>query len=67
MQRIIVPTETFHSEQLMPGSRRNGRCGLEHRLAARDFDEIRDVVALREHDIGHCDRTEPYTVLRDPT
>ena len=45
-------------------SRRNGRWGLEHRLAIRDFDEIREVTPLRHHDIGRRDRSDPsYGVL----
>jgi hypothetical protein len=45
-------------------SRRNGRWGLEHRLALRDFDEIRDVTPLHHHDIGRRDRSDPsYGVL----
>ena len=46
-------------------SRREGRWGLDKRLSVRDFDEIRDVTALYEHDTGRRDRTDPsYAVLR---
>ncbi len=45
-------------------SKRNGRWGLDRRVALRDFDEVRDVTAMVEHDIGRRDRTDPsYTVL----
>src|SRR5262245_9841488 len=48
-------------------SRRNGRWGLDERIAIRDFDEVRDVVAMFEHDTGRRDRSDPsYAVLRDP-
>lgn len=45
-------------------SRRNGRWGLDHRLAIRDFDEIREVTPLNHHEIGRRDRSDPsYAVL----
>ncbi len=45
-------------------SRRNGRWGLEHRVTIRDFDEIREVTPLHDHDIGRRDRSDPsYGVL----
>ena len=49
-------------------SRRNGRWGLDHRLAIRDFDEIREVTPLQHHDVGRRDRSDPsYGALeRDP-
>jgi hypothetical protein len=48
-------------------SRRNGRWGLDKRLSIRDFDEIRDVTPLYEHDIGRRDRSDPsYGVLASP-
>jgi hypothetical protein len=47
-------------------SRRNGRWGLDKRIAIRDFDEVRDVVAMNEHDVGRRDRSDPsYSVLRE--
>jgi hypothetical protein len=47
-------------------SRRNGRWGLDKRIAIRDFDEVRDVVPMNEHDVGRRDRSDPsYSVLRD--
>ena len=46
-------------------SRREGRWGLDKRLSVRDFDEVRAVTPLYEHDIGRRDRTDPsYAVLR---
>ena len=49
-------------------SRRNGRWGLDHRLAIRDFDEIREVTPLQHHDVARRDRSDPsYGALeRDP-
>jgi hypothetical protein len=45
-------------------SRRDGRWGLDRRLAIRDFDEIREVRALKDHDVGRRDRSDPsYAVL----
>jgi hypothetical protein len=46
-------------------SRRAGRWGLEQRIAIRDFDEVRDVVALADHEVGRRDRSDPsYAVLK---
>jgi hypothetical protein len=46
-------------------SRRAYRWGLDERIAIRDFDEVRDVVALAEHDVGRRDRSDPsYAVLK---
>jgi hypothetical protein len=46
-------------------SRRNGRWGLDHRLAIRDFDEICEVTPLQHHDVGRRDRSDPsYGVLK---
>jgi hypothetical protein len=46
-------------------SRRNGRWGLDKRLSIRDFDEVREVKALYEHDVGRRDRSDPsYLVLQ---
>src|SRR5262245_2797293 len=47
-------------------SRREGCWGLDERIAIRDFDEIREVVAMADHDTGRRDRSDPsYAVLRD--
>ena len=47
-------------------SRQNGRWGLDKRLSIRDFDEVRDVQVLYNHDVGRRDRTDPsYAVLGD--
>jgi hypothetical protein len=40
-------------------SRRDGRWGLTRRLTVRDFDEIRDVVPMAQHDTGRRDPTDP--------
>jgi hypothetical protein len=46
-------------------SRRNGRWGLDHRVAIRDFDEIREVKPMGDHDVGRRDRSDPsYAVLK---
>jgi hypothetical protein len=45
-------------------SRRDDRWGLEKRIAIRDFDEVREVVPLGDHDVGRRDRSDPsYSVL----
>jgi hypothetical protein len=45
-------------------SRRDGRWGLDKRISIRDFDEVRDVTAMYEHDTGRRDRSDPsYSVL----
>jgi len=45
---------------------RNGRWGLDKRLSIRDFDEIREVKAMYDHDVGRRDRSDPsYAVLKD--
>jgi hypothetical protein len=46
-------------------SRHDGRWGLDQRLSIRDFDEVREVSALAEHDVGRRDRSDPsYEVLK---
>ncbi len=48
-------------------SRRDGRWGIDKRVAIRDFDEIRDATAMNQLDRGRRDRTDPsYAVLRGP-
>jgi hypothetical protein len=45
---------------------RDGRWGLDKRISIRDFDEVRDVTAMYEHDTGRRDRSDPsYSVLRN--
>jgi hypothetical protein len=45
---------------------RDGRWGLDKRTSIRDFDEVRDVTAMYEHDTGRRDRSDPsYSVLRN--
>ena len=47
-------------------SRRDGRWGIDEARHLRDFDEIRDVVALSGPDRSRRDRSDPsYAVLRD--
>jgi hypothetical protein len=46
-------------------SRRQGRWGLDKRVAIRDFDEIRAVTEMQRHETGTRDRTDPsYAILR---
>jgi hypothetical protein len=46
-------------------SKRAGRWALDKRIAVRDFDEIREVTAMYNHDWGKRDRTDPsYAVLK---
>jgi SnoaL-like domain len=47
-------------------SRRNGHWGLDRRIAIRDFDEVREVVALGDYDVGRRDRSDPsYAAFKD--
>jgi len=46
-------------------SKRGGRWALDNRIAIRDFDEIREVRPMQDHDVGKRDRTDPsYAVLK---
>ena len=55
---------TVWSRYIDRWTRREGRWGLEHRLTVRDFDEIREVVPMKEHDVGRRDRSDPsYGVM----
>jgi hypothetical protein len=46
-------------------SRRNGRWGIDKRVAVRDFDEVREVVAMSQPGGGQRDATDPsYDALR---
>jgi hypothetical protein len=40
-------------------SRRSGRWGIDKRVAVRDFDEIRDVVAMSQPSGSHRDSSDP--------
>lgn len=44
-------------------SRRDGRWGIDHRLAIRDLDEIADVTPLTRVNPGRRDRTDPSYAL----
>jgi hypothetical protein len=50
---------TVWSRYIDRWSRRDGRWGLDHRLTVRDFDEVREVVPMKEHDVGRRDRSDP--------
>jgi hypothetical protein len=46
-------------------SRRDGRWGIDKRIAIRDFDQMQDVTPLANHDVGRRDHSDPsYGVLR---
>lgn len=46
-------------------SRRNGRWGIDKRIAIRDFDELREVVAMSQPSWGQRDPKDPsYEALR---
>lgn len=48
-------------------SRRDGRWGLDHRIAIRDFDDIREVKPMSKCEGGRRDSGDPsYAVLRAP-
>ncbi len=40
-------------------SRRDGRWGLDERIAVQDFDEVREATAIAEHDVGRRDSSDP--------
>ena len=45
-------------------SRRDNRWGLDKRTLVMDFDEIRDVTVMGEHELARRDRTDPsYSVI----
>ena len=55
---------TVWSRYIDTWSRRNGRWGLEKRIAVRDFDEVRPVTAMSQTSTGRRDSTDPsYTAL----
>jgi SnoaL-like domain len=55
------------SRYLDSWSRRDGRWALDKRIAIRDFDEIREVTPMDQHEVGRRDHGDPsYTVLRTP-
>ncbi len=55
---------TIWSRYVDEWSRRDGRWGLDRRIAIRDFDEVREATAMAEHDMGKRDRSDPsYNVL----
>jgi hypothetical protein len=46
-------------------SKRDGRWGLDKRIAIRDFDEVRDVTVMADHEVGRRDPSDPsYAVLK---
>jgi hypothetical protein len=45
-------------------SRRDGRWGIDHRVAIRDFDEVREVTPMSQGRMGSRNRNDPsYAVL----
>ena len=56
---------TVWSRYIDTWSKRDGRWALDHRIAIRDFDEIRAATAMNDHDWGQRDRSDPsYGVLK---
>ena len=56
---------TVWSRYIDTWSRRDGRWALDNRIAIRDFDEVRGVTPMYDHDRGQRDRSDPsYTVLK---
>jgi hypothetical protein len=57
---------TVWSRYIDHWSRRMGRWGLDKRIAIRDFDEIRDVVAMSDYRVTRRDRSDPsYAALSE--
>lgn len=58
---------TAWSRYIDTWSRREGRWGIDRRVAIIDFDEMREVQAMHRDSRGRRDRDDPsYAVLRDP-
>ncbi len=48
-------------------SKRDGRWGIDKRISIRDFDEMREVTPMKEHERGQRDGSDPsYAVLNSP-
>lgn len=48
-------------------SRRNGKWGIDKRIAVRDYDEIRDVTPMQVTETSPRDRTDKsYSILKGP-
>ncbi len=46
-------------------SRKDGRWGIDKRIAIIDFDEVREVTSMRASSAGRRDKTDPsYSVLK---
>ena len=50
---------TVWSRYIDQWSRRDGRWGIDKRIAVRDFDEVRDVTEMQRHKTGSRDRNDP--------
>jgi hypothetical protein len=60
----VLKQMTVWSRYVDTWSKREGRWALDKRIAIRDFDEIRDVTAMYDHEVARRDRTDlSYTVL----
>jgi SnoaL-like domain len=60
----VLKQMTVWSRYVDTWSKRDGRWALDKRIAIRDFDEIRDVTAMYDHEVARRDRTDlSYTVL----
>jgi hypothetical protein len=61
----VIQQMSVWSRYVDQWSRRNGRWGIDKRIAIRDFDEIRAVTPLTQLSEGGRDRGDPsYTALR---
>jgi hypothetical protein len=59
---------TAWSRYIDQWSRREGRWGIDKRIAVLDFDEIREVTAIGKSGRGSRGRDDPsYAVLKDPS
>ena len=59
---------TAWSRYIDQWSRREGRWGIDKRIAVLDFDEIREVTAIGKSGRGSRDRDDPsYAVLKAPS
>ena len=47
-------------------SKRDGRWGIDHRINVLDYDEVREVTPIKEHDRGGRNRDDPsYQAIRN--
>jgi hypothetical protein len=64
LQNGQLKQATVWSRYIDQWSKRNGRWGIDKRIALRDFDEIRDITPLSQINEGKRDPSDPsYAVL----